>query len=173
MHSLSGNQVSAPRLCYCCLTVPPWSWHSLPSLISSYWNRPLGTQERPRRPNEAHFLKTRNGGHRKAFLPRSPTGPCLVTLRVWDIYLFIYLFCFLGPHPRHMEVPRLGFYIVFWCGISKFNKWGKRPVSFYRIPVNQCRHSTLKNTSPLFLSVGCPQWLHPKEYSIGEKGITL
>ena len=24
------------------------------------------------------------------------------------IYLFIYLFCFLGPHPRHVEVPRLG-----------------------------------------------------------------
>ena len=23
-------------------------------------------------------------------------------------YLFIYLFCFLVPHPRHMEVPRLG-----------------------------------------------------------------
>ena len=24
------------------------------------------------------------------------------------IYWFIYLFCFLGPHPQHMEVPRLG-----------------------------------------------------------------
>ena len=23
-------------------------------------------------------------------------------------YLCIYLFCFLGLHPRHMEVPRLG-----------------------------------------------------------------
>ena len=24
------------------------------------------------------------------------------------IHSFIYLFCFLGPHPKHMEVPRLG-----------------------------------------------------------------
>ena len=24
------------------------------------------------------------------------------------ICLFIYLFCFLGPHPQHIEVPRLG-----------------------------------------------------------------
>ena len=25
-----------------------------------------------------------------------------------SIYLSIYLFCFLGPHPQHMEVPKLG-----------------------------------------------------------------
>ena len=25
-----------------------------------------------------------------------------------ELYLFIYLFCFLGPHPQHAEVPRLG-----------------------------------------------------------------
>ena len=24
------------------------------------------------------------------------------------IYLYIYLFCFLGPNLRHMEIPRLG-----------------------------------------------------------------
>ena len=24
------------------------------------------------------------------------------------IYVFIVYFCFLGPHPRHTEVPRLG-----------------------------------------------------------------
>ena len=32
-----------------------------------------------------------------------------VSLFQWKdfIYLFIY-FCFLGLHPRHMEVPRLG-----------------------------------------------------------------
>jgi len=23
-------------------------------------------------------------------------------------FLFVCFFCFLGPHPRHMEVPRLG-----------------------------------------------------------------
>ena len=32
---------------------------------------------------------------------------CMVVI-VAVLYLFIYLFCFLGPHPRHMEVPRLG-----------------------------------------------------------------
>ena len=26
----------------------------------------------------------------------------------WTIYLFLYLFCFLGPHLRHMELPILG-----------------------------------------------------------------
>ena len=24
------------------------------------------------------------------------------------IYIYIFIYCFLGPHPRHMEVPRLG-----------------------------------------------------------------
>ena len=27
---------------------------------------------------------------------------------IFSNYLFIYLFCFLGLHPQHMEVPRLG-----------------------------------------------------------------
>ena len=30
---------------------------------------------RSERLNEAYFLKTRHGGHRKAFVPRKPTGP--------------------------------------------------------------------------------------------------
>ena len=30
--------------------------------------------------NEAHFLKARNGGHRNAFVPRTPTGPCSVSV---------------------------------------------------------------------------------------------
>ena len=25
----------------------------------------------------------------------------------WELLLFYFLFCFLGPHPWHMEVPRL------------------------------------------------------------------
>ena len=32
---------------------------------------------------QGHFLRTRNGGHRKVFVPRSPTGPCSVT-REWE-----------------------------------------------------------------------------------------
>ena len=31
---------------------------------------------------EAYSLKTRNGEHRKACVPRSPTGPCLVIVSV-------------------------------------------------------------------------------------------
>ena len=27
------------------------------------------------------------------------------------LHLFLFLFCFLGPHPRHMEVPRSGGWI--------------------------------------------------------------
>ena len=77
---LRGNQDPAPRLCYCFLTVPPSSLRPLPSLISDCLNLPLGTWGRSWRLNEAHFLRTRNGGHREAFVPRSLTGPCLVTL---------------------------------------------------------------------------------------------
>ena len=51
-----------------------------PSHISNCLNLPVGTQGRSWRLNEAHFLKTRDGGHRKAFVPRSPTGPCLVII---------------------------------------------------------------------------------------------
>ena len=51
----------------CCLTVPPFS----------DLNLSLGTQGRSWWLNGAHFLRTRNGGHRKALPPRSPTKLCL------------------------------------------------------------------------------------------------
>ena len=36
------------------------------------------------------------------------------------IYLFIYLFiAFLGPHVKHMEVPRLGVESVLWSRLSQ------------------------------------------------------
>ena len=47
------------------LTAPP-----LPSLISSCLNLIFGTQGRSWRLNEAYFLPTRNGGHRRASVPR-------------------------------------------------------------------------------------------------------
>ena len=76
MHPLRGNKDPTPRPYSGFLTVPPLSLHPLPSLISKCLNLPLGTQGRPWRLNEPYFLKTRNrGGHRKAFVPRSPTGP--------------------------------------------------------------------------------------------------
>ena len=76
---MRGNQDPAPRLHYCLLTAPPLSLHPLPSLISNHLKLPFGTQGRSWRPNEAYFLQTRNGGHRKTFVPRSPTWSCSVS----------------------------------------------------------------------------------------------
>ena len=42
------------------------SLHPLPSLISNPLNLPLGSQGRSWRLNEAHLLRTKNEGHRKA-----------------------------------------------------------------------------------------------------------
>ena len=64
--SLEGSQDPAPRLHCCFLTALPWSLHPLPSLISNCLNLHFGTQGR---------------GHRKAFVPRSPTGSCSVSDR--------------------------------------------------------------------------------------------
>ena len=37
-----------------------------------------------------------------------------ITTRV-SVVLFVFCFCFLGPHPRHMEVPRLGVELELYC----------------------------------------------------------
>ena len=79
MYLLRGNQDTAPRLYYCFLTVPPLSLHPLPSLISNCLNLPLRIQGRLWKPDEAHFLKTRNGRQRKACVPRIPKGSCSVS----------------------------------------------------------------------------------------------
>ena len=68
---------------YCCLTDPSLSLHLLPSLMSNCLNLSLGIQGRSWWLNEAHFLRTRNGEHRKVFAPMSPTGPCLVSTWPW------------------------------------------------------------------------------------------
>lgn len=54
--------------------------HPLLFLISNCVNLPFGTQESSGRLKEAHFPKTRNKGRRKAFVFRTPTGPCSVAL---------------------------------------------------------------------------------------------
>ena len=84
---LRGNQDPAPRLYYYFFTVPPLSLHPLPSLISSCLNLPLGTQGRPQRLNETHFLKARNGGQRMVFVPKSPVGPCVVVRGVGEPHI--------------------------------------------------------------------------------------
>ena len=33
---------------------------------------------------------------------------CLLCFFSLSFFPFFFLFCFLGPHPQHMEVPRLG-----------------------------------------------------------------
>ena len=60
-------------ICSCVFASPPF-------LIGAPGNLPLGTQGRPWRLNEAHFLETRNGGQ-KDFAPRSSPGPCSLSPR--------------------------------------------------------------------------------------------
>lgn len=66
-----------PRLYCCFLTLPPLSLHPLPSQISNCLN--LGSQGRPWRLKEAHFLRPRSGGLRKALGRGAPTGSRSVT----------------------------------------------------------------------------------------------
>ena len=58
------------------LTVFLLSLYALPSLVSNYLNLSVGIQGRSWSLNESCFLITRNGGHRKAFVPRTPPGSC-------------------------------------------------------------------------------------------------
>ena len=71
--SLDGNQDPAPRLHYCfswlflpCLCIPSLPW------LASVWTCPVGTQRRSWRLNEAYFLLSRNGGHRRLLCPGAP-----------------------------------------------------------------------------------------------------
>ena len=76
---LDGGPGLCPKFVLLLLDCFFLSLHPFTSLISNFLNPPLGTQGRPWRLNDAPFLKTTNGGHRKAFVPRSPTGPCWVS----------------------------------------------------------------------------------------------
>ena len=69
----------------------PLVFASPPFLISNCLNLDIGTQGSSWWLNEACFIKTRNEGHRKAFVPRSPTGPCLVSPAVLHPVSFIRL----------------------------------------------------------------------------------
>ena len=73
---LERDAGSCPKAGLLFLDRPPLFLHPLPSLISNYLNLSLETQKRSWWLKEAHFLRTRNGGHRKAFVPLSPTGAC-------------------------------------------------------------------------------------------------
>ena len=65
VYPLRRNQDPALRLHYCFLTAPPLSLHLLPSLINSCLIMSFGSQER---------------GHKKVFVPRSPTGSRSVSI---------------------------------------------------------------------------------------------
>ena len=73
VYPLRGNQDPGPRLQYCLWTASPLSLCPLPSLISDCLNLPFGTQGRSWR-LKPYSLQARNGGCRKASVPRSPTG---------------------------------------------------------------------------------------------------
>ena len=55
---------------------------SPPSLISNCLNSLIGIQGRSSRQTEVYFLLSRNGSHRKVFVPKSMIGPCLVSAYV-------------------------------------------------------------------------------------------
>ena len=93
VYPLRGTQDPVPRLCCCCLSLPPLSLPPLPSLLSNCRNLPIATQGRSWRLNEAHFLKTRNGGHGKAFVPRSPTAPGSVLERLIELLALHFCAC--------------------------------------------------------------------------------
>ena len=69
------------RLHYCSVTSPPSSLHLLPSLLATVWTCPLEMREGSWKLIEAIFCKQESGGHRKAFVPQSPTVSSSVS--VW------------------------------------------------------------------------------------------
>ena len=70
VYPFQRNGELALWLQYCFLTAAPLFLQPLPSLMSSCLNLPFGTQGRSRRLNEAYYLQMKNGGPRKAFVPR-------------------------------------------------------------------------------------------------------
>ena len=75
------------------LTVFLFSLYALPSLVSNYLNLSVGIQGRSWSLNESCFLMTRNGGHRKAFVPRTPPGSCSIShfLNTLNVSLFFFI----------------------------------------------------------------------------------
>ena len=55
-------------------------------------------------------------------------------------FYFIYLFCFLGPHPQHMEIPRLGVKseLQLLAYITATATWGQRGVCDLHYSPWQC-----------------------------------
>ena len=97
-----GTRILPQGLYSCFLTVPPLSLHPLPSLISNCLNLSLGTQGRLWRLNEAHFLKTRNGEHRKSFCAQEPRKALLS----YHISVSDQTFSFnpIAPENRHVLI---------------------------------------------------------------------
>ena len=75
-----GGTRTLPRGFTILLTAPPWSLHPLPSLTSNCLNLLFGSQGMSRRLKP--IPQTRKGGHRKACVPRRPTGPHSVSVRI-------------------------------------------------------------------------------------------
>ena len=110
MYSLSENKDPVPKLYYCFLTVPPWSLHSFPSLISASFNLPTGTQERSWRLNEAYFLQSRNEGQRKVFMTGCPTGFCSVLFVIVKLLSYVEVFV----TPRTAASQASVSFTIFW-----------------------------------------------------------
>ena len=57
--------------------------HPLSSLINNDLNLPLGSQGRSRKLNEAYFRVSKERRTQNIFVPRNPTGSCLVSVSSW------------------------------------------------------------------------------------------
>ena len=74
--SLEAEPGPAPRLHHCFLTLPPWS---LPFQTRLVWTCPLELREGHGGWMKLISYKQEMGDPERLFVPRSPTGPCLVS----------------------------------------------------------------------------------------------
>ena len=130
-----------PRLCPQSCTIiswltPPCSLHPLPSLSSNCLNLSFGAQGRWWR-LKFFFLKTRNGGYRKACVPRSPTGSCLVSPVEGEVRSLI-VFKEQGGWSAHGHFPD-------WLGVSIIN---------LLVPVTWGLHACAQPAVDFFYPVG-------------------
>ena len=88
---LEGEPAPRPQAALLCLDGSSLVSASPPFPDEHLSESALGVQGRSGRLNEACFLQMRNGGHRNAFMPRSPTGSCSVSRSIITFSLSLFL----------------------------------------------------------------------------------
>ena len=162
--SLERDLGSCPKPVLWLLDGTPLSLHLLPSLISNCLNLSLGTQGRPWWLNEFHFLKTRSGGHRKTFAPRSPTGPCSVSW--WGMSLFLSSF--------HITEAWRGKELAWGVIGRKYRARSWSPVYRHaKVSHNQCPNLLLHNGYIIAEWWGCLEDFQQKHTAGREKNVHI